>query len=144
MGVLTEKITLFLGIKAPIRVDEKPASNTTDEVRDIIKVSSSDGTLQETADRDTVDNPVEECLSCKVIGSVPLVAGAGLLLYYTKKHYTVYTGFRRYVVVFSSLYLSTSTFCLIIYFHVLKTHLFKIAFPPYRLFPISLDCLPGF
>ena len=25
----------------------------------------------------------------------------------------------------------------------LKTHLFKIAFPP-RLFPISLDCLPGF
>ena len=26
----------------------------------------------------------------------------------------------------------------------LKTHLFKIAFPPYRLFPISLDCLPGF
>ena len=26
----------------------------------------------------------------------------------------------------------------------LKTHLFKITFPPYRLFPISLDCLPGF
>ena len=26
----------------------------------------------------------------------------------------------------------------------LKTHLFKIAFPPNRLFPISLDCLPRF
>ena len=26
----------------------------------------------------------------------------------------------------------------------LKTHLFKIAFPPYRFFPTSLDCLRGF
>ena len=25
-----------------------------------------------------------------------------------------------------------------------RTHLFKIAFPPYRLFPIYLDCLSGF